>query len=278
MIMKDPAFLFYSKDFYEGTRMMLPEERACYIDLLIYQHQNGIIPHDLKRVLMYCNGVAEATLIATLEAKFEKTEKGWLNNRLESAISERENYKIKQSESGKLGQFWKKSKAILKEKDFKMLQKLNSERAVLLDFIDTNEINKGTLEGLLKRRLSNNANVNAIANANAIKKEDKGGVGEKETLQMPNDFVSIWGEWLEYRKAKKKKPYAGIKWEQIAVNKLFELSRGNPQTAKAIILQTVTNNWEGFFPLKTQSNEQQQSNSEIFTTAVNSQAARDFKF
>jgi len=35
--MKDPAFLFYSKDFYEGTRTMLPEERACYIDLMIYQ-------------------------------------------------------------------------------------------------------------------------------------------------------------------------------------------------------------------------------------------------
>ena len=76
--MKDPAFLFYSKDFYEGTRMMLPEERACYVDLLIYQHQNGIIPLDLKRVLMYCNGVDEATLKATLEAKFTKTEEGWV--------------------------------------------------------------------------------------------------------------------------------------------------------------------------------------------------------
>ena len=39
--MKDPAFLFYSKDFYEGTRTMLPEERACYIDLMIYQHQTA---------------------------------------------------------------------------------------------------------------------------------------------------------------------------------------------------------------------------------------------
>ena len=75
--MKDPAFLFYSKDFYEGTRMMLPEERACYMDLLVYQHQNGSIPTDLKRVLMYCNGVDLATLEATLEAKFELVDEGW---------------------------------------------------------------------------------------------------------------------------------------------------------------------------------------------------------
>ena len=30
---KDPAFLFYSQDFYAGTRTMLPEERACWAHL-----------------------------------------------------------------------------------------------------------------------------------------------------------------------------------------------------------------------------------------------------
>lgn len=78
--MKDPAFLFYSKDFYEGTRMMLPVERACYVDLLIYQHQNGPIPNTLERVLLYCNGVDEATLKATLKAKFKRTKSGWIND------------------------------------------------------------------------------------------------------------------------------------------------------------------------------------------------------
>ena len=40
--MKDPAFLFYSKDFYEGTRTMLPEERACYIDLMSGRLTNSL--------------------------------------------------------------------------------------------------------------------------------------------------------------------------------------------------------------------------------------------
>ena len=83
---KDPAFLFYSKDFYEGTRTMLPEERACYIDLLIYQHQNEIIPLDLKRVVLYCNGISEAMLLTTLKAKFIKTDKGWYNEKLKTVI------------------------------------------------------------------------------------------------------------------------------------------------------------------------------------------------
>ncbi len=114
---KDPAFLFYSKDYYEGTRMMLPEERACYVDLLVYQHQNGIIPFDTKRVLMYCNGVDKATLEATLKAKFEKTPNGWENLRLKEEILSRVNYKSGQSDSGKLGQFWKKAKNSYKNRN-----------------------------------------------------------------------------------------------------------------------------------------------------------------
>lgn len=275
---KDPAFLFYSKDFYEGTRMMLPEERACYIDLLIYQHQNGTIPNDLKRVLMYCNGVDEATLIATLEAKFEKVEGGWENKILNKRISERENYKNKQSESGKLGQFWKKAKAFLSEKDFKSLQKLNYNKHLILDFIDRNEINKDTLKGLLKHCLSNNVNVNENV-IEDIDKELKGGMGEKENLFIPNEFKPIWNEWLEYRKAKKKKPYAGLKWEQIAVNKFIDLSANNIENAKLIIRQTIENNWEGLFKLKNiNQNGESKSNAEIFTTAMQSETAKNFRF
>lgn len=164
--MKDPAFLFYSKDFYEGTRMMLPEERACYIDLLIYQHQNGPIPLDLKRVVMYCNGVDLATLEATLKAKFERTDNGWVNSRLNEEISARENFKSSQSTSGRIGQFWKKAKQILSKSDFSKLREMSLNKEEIICFLEENETNKDTLEGLLKHRLNNNANANAIVNEN----------------------------------------------------------------------------------------------------------------
>lgn len=176
---KDPAFLFYSKDFYEGTRTMLPEERACYIDLMIYQHQNGCIPNDLTRVLMYCNGVSEATLIATLKAKFKQTPEGcWLNEKLAKVVSEREEFSFKQSINGSVGQFWKKAKAILDKVNYSKLkdslyEKTNNE---IFEIIKDKEITEAMLEALLKHI----ANANANANAN---EEDllfnKGGMGEK---------------------------------------------------------------------------------------------------
>lgn len=172
---KDPAFLFYSKDFYEGTRMMLPEERACYIDLLIYQHQNGIIPKDLKRVLMYCNGINEATLEATLEAKFKQTENGWLNDKLEKVKKEREDFSNKQSVNGTVGQFWKKAKGILDIKDYIKLRELlnNQSNNEIFEQIKDKNIDKAMLIAMLKHLAI--VNVNAIVN----KEKEKGGDFQK---------------------------------------------------------------------------------------------------
>lgn len=47
---KDPAFLFYSKDWLQGTAGLMPDEKGVYIDLLAHQHQDGDIPNDTKRL------------------------------------------------------------------------------------------------------------------------------------------------------------------------------------------------------------------------------------
>jgi len=123
-----------------------------------------------------------------------------------------------------------------------------------------------------------------MENENENKKENKdkkgkGVVGEKQKLEIPDEFIPIWNEWLEYRKAKKKKDYAGVKWEQIAVNNFLKLSEYNIETAKKIILQTVENNWEGLFKLKPNKNEsEQRTNTEIAVDAFNSETARNFRF
>lgn len=76
----------------------------------------------------------------------------------------------------------------------------------------------------------------------------------EEQLIMPDDFIEIWEEWKEYRKAKRFKSYAGLKWEQMAVDKLLELSNKNPTIAKLILKQTYENSYQGFFPLKQNTN------------------------
>lgn len=150
--MKDPAFLFYSKDFYEGTRIMLPEERACYIDLMIYQHQNEFIPNDIKRLLLYCTGIDKATLEATLEAKFRLCDKGWYNQKLVNVVTQRQEFSNKQSINGKVGQFWKKAKSLLNKKDYSELRELleNKTNNEIYSLIEQKDINIETLKDLLE--------------------------------------------------------------------------------------------------------------------------------
>lgn len=174
---KDPAFLFYSKDFYEGTRMMLPEERACYIDLLIYQHQNGFIPDDLKRVVMYCGGIDKATLEATLKAKFKLCLSGWYNEKLDLIINERKEFSSKQSLNGKIGQFFKKAKGELNGKEyikvFDFLKKSDNEEKLKI-INEYEKGNEGSLQAMLKAMLKHIADVNAIEDENKdLTKEER---------------------------------------------------------------------------------------------------------
>lgn len=174
---KNPAFLFYSSDYYEGTRTMLPEERACYIDLLCYQHQKGgFIDTDLRRVMMYCSGIDEATLKATLEAKFKLCDKGWYNEKLKSVMDDRDKFSAKQSLNGVIGQFWKKSKRILSKDEYKNLGKLfeNQSNEIVFNTLKSNNYSSDMDEAMLKAMLiamlkhleDENENENIIINNN----------------------------------------------------------------------------------------------------------------
>lgn len=174
--MKDPAFLFYANDFYGGTRTMFPEERACYIDLLIYQHQNGIIPLDLKRVLMYCSGISEATLIATLENKFIKLENGWVNEKLNFVINERKEFSNKQSINGTVGQFWKKVKSLLTPLEYEKIKVFYSSKnneTIQKEILEKDLKIEDNLKAMLKAMLKHleNENENEIKDLKSINKE-----------------------------------------------------------------------------------------------------------
>lgn len=188
--MKDPAFLFYSKDYYEGTRMMLPEERACYVDLLVYQHQNGYIPNDLKRISLYCSGISEATLQATLEAKFKLTHKGWVNYKLKNVMDEREKFSEKQALNGKVGQFWKKCKQLLSAKDYKSIREILENQTnddiyeIIKDFSYNQKDIKATLQAMLEALLKQYAiaNKDLYIDSNLRIKESN------NTVNTPKEF------------------------------------------------------------------------------------------
>lgn len=203
--MKDPAFLFYSTDFYEGTRMMLPEERACYLDLLIYQHQNGVIPNNIKRLLLYCSGVGEEALKNVLESKFEKVKGGWENRRLSIETTKRGNYKASQSLSGKVGQYWKKARRLLNKQEYELLQRCTN-REELINEIDSIDLkDEGLLIGSLKHRLSIYEDRNRDRNRDSIIDINiDSPINYKDMLLiniLPEEYPDVKSEYIETAKA-----------------------------------------------------------------------------
>lgn len=256
--MKDPAFLFYSKDFYEATRTMLPDERACFIDLMIYQHQNGFIPNinddnNIKRLLMYCSGIDKATLIATLQAKFKQCEKGWYNNRLNTVINDRKEYSEKQSVNGQVGQFYKKAKLNCNAKDYKKIRDYfvdltNDQRLIIIEKLDKEH--KSNIEAMLKALLKHLVNVNV--NVNEDENTEKGVKGEKQII-LPFDsenFRTFWENWKTYKNAEHNFKYKTEQSEQAALLSIAKLSGGDEKTATEIIMQSMENGWKGFFEIK----------------------------
>src|SRR5574338_186674 len=95
---KDPAFLFYSKDWIEGTAEYSPEEKGVYIDLLAYQHQKGFLPADKERLarLARLDLATFEKIWNVIQCKFAPTESDRLVNRkLENVMSDRSAYGYK---------------------------------------------------------------------------------------------------------------------------------------------------------------------------------------
>lgn len=80
---KDPAVLFYTKDFLTGTSFFSDAERGQYIRLLCEQHQNGHIPEN--HMLSVC-----LSLGSPVVKKFIKDNDGfYFNERMEEEIQKR---------------------------------------------------------------------------------------------------------------------------------------------------------------------------------------------
>jgi hypothetical protein len=83
---KDPAFLFYTQDFYTGTVFMTDEQVGKYIRLLCLQHQKGHLEE--KHMINICK-----TYDKDIFEKFIRDEQGlYYNERLDIEINRRVKY------------------------------------------------------------------------------------------------------------------------------------------------------------------------------------------
>ena len=90
---KDPAFLFYSKDWLTGTSFFTFEQKGKYIELLCNQHTHGHLSEKMIKII--CQGEIDDEVMA----KFECDKDGnWYNAKLDLEIQRRKEYSILQKE------------------------------------------------------------------------------------------------------------------------------------------------------------------------------------
>jgi hypothetical protein len=79
-------------------------------------------------------------------------------------------------------------------------------------------------------------------------KKDNTKKEEKEVdFKGLNEAVQVW---LEYKEKDKKQKYKTASSAQAMIDRLYELSEGNLETANKIVQQSIANNYSGLFPLR----------------------------
>lgn len=94
---KDPAFLFYSQDFYTGVATLNWEDRGKYISILCLMHQQGRMSEETIRFIV-------GSVSDNLKSKFSIDDQGmWFNARLEDETDKRNKFTESRRNNGLLG-------------------------------------------------------------------------------------------------------------------------------------------------------------------------------
>lgn len=108
---KDPAFLFYSQDFYTGVAILNWEERGKFISILCLMHQQGRMKEETIRFLV-------GSVSDNLKSKFAIDDNGfWYNKRLEEESEKRAKFTESRRNNGLNGGRPPKTKSNAKPKN-----------------------------------------------------------------------------------------------------------------------------------------------------------------
>jgi len=213
----DPSVLFYTGDFLAGTFDMEDVEVGQYIRLLCLQQQKG--GYLTKETMNKLCGMNPKVV-----AKFQTTEDGlYYNTRMMVEMEKR--------------------------------AKFTQSR---LDNLKGTSPHKDPHKDLLMENRNRNRNENKKKASNVrtgapvrprVRMRAQGAPPRVRGVEVDPKFKEVFEEWLEYKDARREK-YKTEKSLKLAYEKLVRLSRGDPDTAQAMIVQAMENNWAGFFELK----------------------------
>lgn len=207
--MKDPAFLFYYKDFEASTADWEANAVGWYIRLLCFQAENGYIPSDLESIAQVARvkfsewKIFSDRWATRLATKFKPLSDGKLyNKKLAKVIATRKNDAVKKSVFAVFGNFIKHRK--LSDYEEKMLKEKFDYKAfiTILDSEQRHQKITSFLENIIEQikherefsdTLSDRNKENVIVNENINEIEDE------------IEIVSVWPEFSDFWSAYDKK-------------------------------------------------------------------------
>jgi uncharacterized protein YdaU (DUF1376 family) len=264
--MKAPAFQFYAQDFLTGCTYLTNEEIGMYIKMLCKQWTDGNIP---KKRLGFLLGLEWVSLSEELKGKFIDFGEYVINDRLEKEREKKNIFREKQSENGKKGGRPKKNdnlKNIENIENTSEEEEKEAESQIKPNPFKNTKPNKNQKKPLEDRSMK-------IEEENEIEEEEerKEGLEKKQEVEFPfftENFKVQWQLWKVYKSKEFKFNYKSTQSEQASLMQLNNLSGNDEKTAIAIMHQSMSNGWKGFFELKKNNqNGQQNSNSQFKTVS-----------
>jgi len=117
---------------------------------------------------------------------------------------------------------------------------------------------------------ANAMQMHSKCNADAMQiKESKVKESKVKESKIKNDrvlvFISpewseLWAGWCEYKETEFRDRYKSEKSEQVAIDKLVEISGQDLTKARQIVQQSIANRWKGLFETKNIKNDTTKSN------------------
>ena len=260
---KDPAFLFYYKDFDSDTADWEADAIGWYVRLLIFQAGNGYIPSDIEQLAqvgrvkfseyqIFCERWAKR-----LACKFKTlSDERLYNPKLSKVQSERKSGAVKKSVLAVFGNYIKSNELSVSEE--KYLKNEFHKNKIFYEILDDekrkNEILK-YIESIMDKLKNKNAKrtqqEDAVADVNEIEVKDEIIVEPKPKFPFSSkEFLAQWDLWKVFRKKKDRFKFLNIDSENRKLKELENLSSGNEKIAIKIIQQSIDNGWKGFFELK----------------------------
>lgn len=88
---------------------------------------------------------------------------------------------------------------------------------------------------------------------NPQRREEKSKEEKKREFILP-EYEAVFNKWLTY-KANRRESYKDEESIELAYKKLIRLSHENPENARLIVDESMSNNWAGIFELKNSASE-----------------------